>query len=546
MKELAVTSLTMRFRLLVLVLLPAAVQAATAQYTIALHNRTAEVRARFPRAAEDAVTFKLHSWAGTDFYRDIEGVDAFDLRGNPLSVESKTEGEWVVHNNRRPFELRWRVKATKDAILSNFPGSQFHATLLKDWVLMWGHAFVLSPVRSPLSAIPVKVRMETNEYGHWDSTLPAGGTLPHLEDLIDQLFIVGAFRSYRQPGGQYYFATSQAKIPDRELMEAVDKIFVAQTRYMGTKPSRFPMFVFTDGRPGSSGGTVVQNSAVFYPDLSQDLTSNNRGALRLIGHEIFHLWNGSQMKHKDDAEWSDGKYGWFTEGFTDYYGGATLFREDIFDGAGFASFVNRLIVEYVQNAESFRATMEELGSKHWRDRDHQRLPYTKGALLGLLMDLQLRAKGLSLDDYMRAMLRKKKYDLADLRSSWIALAGESGVEFWEQYIPTAEPLPLAEIFRPAGVHFEERATPVFDLGFTVDKPVMEKDAKVLEVKTGSSAERAGIRPGDSLQRISVYFGDTNKEAKFGLLRGSERVNIAYVPVRTQKVAQIDEPLEVLR
>jgi predicted metalloprotease with PDZ domain len=545
-KELAVTSLTMRFRLLVLVLLPAAGVAATAQYTIALHNRTAEVRARFPKATEDAVTFKLQSWAGTDFYRDIEGVAASDFRGNPLPVESKAEGEWVVQNHRRPFELTWRVKATKDSILSGFPGSQFHATLLKDWVLMWGHAFVLNPVHSSLSAIQVKVRMQTNEYGHWDSTLHSGGALPHLEDLSDQLFIAGAFRSYRQPGGQYYFATTQAKVPDRELMDAVDKILVAQTHYMGTKPSRFPMFVFTDGGPGSSGGTVVRNSAVFYPDLSQDLTSNNRGALRLIGHEIFHLWNGTEMKHKDDAEWSDGKYGWFTEGFTDYYSGATLYRAGIFDGTGFAAFLNRVIMDYTQNAESLRATMEDLGSQHWRDRDHQRLPYTKGALLGLLMDLQLRAKGRSLDDYMRAILRKREYGLADLRSAWIALAGESGAEFWDRYIPTAAPLPFAEVFRSVGVRFQERDTPVFDLGFTFDRANMEKDAKVLEVKVGSNAERAGIRSGDSLQGISVYFGDTSKEAKFGLLRGSERVRVAYAPVRMQKVVQIDESLEVLR
>jgi len=533
----------MRFQVLALLLLPAAGQATTSQYTIALHNRTAEVRARFPKAVEDSVTFALQSWAATDFYGDIEAVTASDLRGNPVPVEPKAEGGWVVQNHRRPFELRWRVKATKDAMVGNSSNSQFHATLLKDWVSMWGHAFVLSPVHSPLADAPVKVRMQTNEYGHWDSTLPANGALPHLQDLTDQLFIAGAFRSYRQPGGQYYFATTQATVPDRELMEAVDKIFVAQTRYMGTKPSGFPMFVFTDGRPSSSGGTVVRNSAVFYPDLSQDLKSGNRGALRLIGHELFHLWNGSQMRHKHDAAWSDGRYGWFMEGFTEYYSGATLYREGIFDGPGYATFLNRLIVDYAQNSESLRATLEDMGSQHWRDRDHDRLPYAKGALLAFLMDLQLRKKGRSLDDYMRAMLRKQDYDMSDLRSAWIAFAGESGAEFWDRFIPNAAPLPFAEVFRSAGVRFEERDTPIFELGFTFDKPRMEKGARVLEVKPGSNAERAGIRPGDSLQGFSVYIGDTNKEAKFGLLRGAERINIAYLPVRTQKVVQIDGGLE---
>ena len=213
---------------------------------------------------------------------------------------------------------------------------------------------------------------------------------------------------------------------------------------------------------------------------------------------LFHLWNGSQISHKSDAEWSDGKYGWFMEGFTDYYSGATLYREGILDGPGFAAFLNRLIVDYAQNGESLRSTTEDLGSQRWRDRDHQRLPYTKGALLGLLMDLQLRKNGRTLDDYMRAMLRKPDYDMSDLRGAWLALAGEPG------------------------------------------------DAKVVAVESGSSAEKAGIRIGDSLRSFSVYHGDTSKEAKFGLLRGSGRVDVAYLPVTTRTVVQVTGGLDALR
>jgi hypothetical protein len=266
--------------------------AATAEYTIALHDRALQVRARFPVAAQESVAFELHSWAGYDFYGDVDGVAAADLRGNVLAVESKGNGQWLVPNHRQPFELRWRVKAPKDSMMGNVPGGQFHASLFADWAVMWGHAFILAPVSGPLASGPVAVQVEANEYGKWDSTLPAGGVLPHLRDLPDQLFLAGAFRNVRQADRQYYFATSQAVVPDRDLMNAVDKIFSAQTRYMGAKPSRPPMLVFTDGRSGSSGGTVVQNSAVYYPDLTRDLSAGNQAALRLIGHELCHLWNG--------------------------------------------------------------------------------------------------------------------------------------------------------------------------------------------------------------------------------------------------------------
>jgi predicted metalloprotease with PDZ domain len=162
------------------------------------------------------------------------------------------------------------------------------------------------------------------------------------------------------------------------------------------------------------------------------------------------------------------------------------------------------------------------------------------------MDLQLRKKGRTLDDYMRAMLRKPDYDMSDLRGAWVALAGEAGAEFWDGLIPTAQPLPFAEVFRPAEIRFEERDTPIFDLGFTTDKPNIEKDARVVAVGAGSNAEKAGIRMGDSLRSFSIYYGDTSKEAKLGLFRGNDRVDVAYLPVTTRTLVQVIEGLGALR
>src|SRR6476659_4556099 len=144
----------MGFRFAITLLFCALARAAS-QYTIDLHDRAATVRARFPQAVEDTVTFVLHPWAGySDFHRDIDRVAASDFQGNSLSVESRTPGEWVVRNKRRPFELTWRVTSAKDGMMGNGPGGQFHATICREWALMWGHSFVLVPVRSPLADAP--------------------------------------------------------------------------------------------------------------------------------------------------------------------------------------------------------------------------------------------------------------------------------------------------------------------------------------------------------------------------------------------------------
>ena len=83
----------MGFRLAIPLLFCALARAAS-QYTIDLHDRAATVRARFPQAVEETVTFVLHPWAGySDFHRDIDRVAASDFQGN--SAERR-----VAHTGR--------------------------------------------------------------------------------------------------------------------------------------------------------------------------------------------------------------------------------------------------------------------------------------------------------------------------------------------------------------------------------------------------------------------------------------------------------------
>lgn len=282
----------MCFRFPTLLLLAQLTRAATAQYTIDFHDRSIQVRVRFPEAAAGSVTFQLQPWAGvSNFDRDIYRVSAVDFRGTALAVTGRTATEWVVENGGKPFELSYLVVSPKEVFMNGGSGAYFHATLLKDWVLAWGHAFVLLPKNDKLAGGPAAVRVEANEYGRAVSTLPAGGRLEHLRELDDQLFLAGAFRTYQQkdPAVEYYFANrAGAAVPDQELMDGVGRILRAQSRYMGTPPAPKVLVAVVDGSPSSTGGTHVKNSLVIYPDFTKPLMADHQATLRLAAHELSH------------------------------------------------------------------------------------------------------------------------------------------------------------------------------------------------------------------------------------------------------------------
>lgn len=512
---------------------------ATSQYTIDLQDRSVMVHAKFFSVREESVTFKVEEWAGTsDFYRDIYRVNAADSRGRRLTVVRVSSNTWQVHNRRRSFELTYFVTSAKDAFVTASASSRFHVTLLKEWALLWGHAFLLTPVKSSLAESPVTIRFRPNEYHQWATTLPRS-RIEHLSDLTDQLFVAGGFRAYERNGVKYLFGNLATAVRDRDLMDSSDRILGAQSRYMAAERPKSTLIVFVDGTSTSSGGTVVRNSAVIYPDLSRDLLADNEATLRLIAHELFHLWNGTEVLKTLSAGQNSDALKWFQEGFTEYYSASTLFREKILDATGFADYLNGLIVASLQYSEIQDSSALSANASHTND---VRLPYTRGALIAFLMDLKLRARtgAYTIDDYMRSVLgaaRNGEHN-NELRRLWDQLAGPDADSFWENSVMSLQPLPFGETFRQASVPFQEIEAPVFDLGFSIEGGTFRPNVPVTNVKPGSNAEKAGIRAGDVLQAYSFYPGDPSKRATFKAARNGERLDIDFVPARSERVIQV--------
>jgi predicted metalloprotease with PDZ domain len=165
------------------------------------------------------------------------------------------------------------------------------------------------------------------------------------------------------------------------------------------------------------------------------------------------------------------------------------------------------------------------------------LYYPKGALTGMLLDISMRdatdnAHGL--DDVTRALYRRfylkgKGFTTEHL----LGLLREFGLpevdRFYQRYINGREPLPYEAILPKAGINVTRQVTSVPFLG--VNAPLSDQGQWVVQVvDPGSSAEQAGLVPGDVLVKV----GDIETH-------GDQDWSVAF---RRQYMGQAGAPLAI--
>jgi len=143
--------------------------------------------------------------------------------------------------------------------------------------------------------------------------------------------------------------------------------------------------------------------------------------------------------------------------------------------------------------------------------------YNKGALLGMLLDLEIRAAThgqKSLDNVMRLMYRKyyespattyylhgRGYTEKDILKAVDQVSGGDFSAFFQKYVAGTAPLPYNQILAGAGLALHVATSPHEppSLGALVE-PV-DTGLKIVSVQPGGAADRAGLSRDDVL--ISV-------------------------------------------
>lgn len=477
-----------------------------------------------------------------EFERHVQDFEAKDAAGQPLKWEKINKNTWrVVTNGSRDWHATYRVYANELSVRTSELNSS-HAYWNSANLLMYLEGFLTSPATVRVVAPDVwKVATGLPGVPGQRNTFRA----ENFDVLYDSPFEVSNFKSllFNVKGVPHRIVIDGAGNYDPERMRRdVQKIVETQVELMGGEiPYRDYTFIL-HLRSNAGGGLEHANStSLGYPRFGFTISGGDRatsaapaqtgtpqrdyrGFLSLVAHEFFHLWNVKRIRPDalgpfDYTKENYTKLLWVAEGITDYYADLTLRRAGLISDADFISATARSIQSLQNTPGRLVQSVEESSFDSWvkyyrqdeNSINSQISYYDKGAILGLLLDLEIRKRtngAKSLDDVLRYLYtefarKNRNYTPEDFQKAAELAAGGSLEEFFAKYVRGKDELNYNAAFEAVGLRLETTLSgpaglPVERVYFGAEVRQEEDRLMVTRVYAGSPAYDQGLNTGDQI------------------------------------------------
>jgi predicted metalloprotease with PDZ domain len=481
-------------------------------------QHTLDVTMTFEVAGPGPVLLSLPSWT----------PGAYEVSNFARHVRdfSASQGQTALRWDKTDYDT-WRVRPTgPGAVTVRFAYfaddlDNARAWSRADFLMVNGtNVFLYPDGAGPEFLATVRVRTES-DWKVATGMQPAGepGTYRagNYHDLVDMPIFIGSLDvdSTSVEGKWYRLASWPAGVFEgearRQFHQQVVETVPAMSRVFGEVPWEHytTLLIF---EPTFGGGSALehQNShvGIYHPEfIGTPILAS------ITAHEIFHAWNVKRLRPADlwpyrydqpqQTVWL-----WVSEGITDYYADLALVRGKVLDSAGFLAFTQEK-VDQVYDAPP--VALEDASLSAWISPTDgtSSIYYPKGALAGFLLDILIRDASdnrQSLDHVMRGLYQRAwKAGRGFTAEEWWgavrqAAGGRSFDAFAERYVDGREEFPWSEVLPLAGLRLARDTVREPRVGVG-SEPDSAGNVIVREVVPGSSADSAGVKPGDRL--ISV-------------------------------------------
>jgi predicted metalloprotease with PDZ domain len=534
-----------------LIFLPLVVAGQTAapeiSFTVAMprpHTHLFEVQVAVKRTAdgpqEESLVMPVWtpgSYLVREFARHVQDFAAQTASGQPLKWEKVNKSTWrIVTGGAREWQATYRVYANELSVRTSELNSS-HAFWNNANILMYLDGFLKSPSTVRVLA-PDVWKVATGLPG-----VPGQKNTFRAEDfdvLYDSPFEASNFKTlvFNVRGIPHRIVIDGEGNYDPERMRRdVQKIVETQVEMMGGEiPYRDYTFIL-HLRANAGGGLEHANStALGYPRFGFRIQTGDRatsaspaatgtperdyrGFLSLVSHEFFHLWNVKRIRPDvlgpfDYTQENYTKMLWVAEGITDYYSDLLLRRAGLITESEFLNATARSIQALQNTPGRMEQSVEESSFDTWikfyrpdeNTTNSQISYYDKGAILGLLLDLEIRKRSnntKSLDDVLRYLYteffkKNRNYGPMDFQKASEQMAGSSLEDFFSKYVRGTEELDYNVPLEAAGLRLDTGAGAGEKVYFGADVAQVEDRLMVRRVNAGSPAYEQGLNAGDQI------------------------------------------------
>lgn len=530
------------------------------QYLLSMQNPhthlfEVEVRVRSRGSSLDLVmpSWTPGSYLMREFPRNVQDFTASTDLGEPLTWRKIDKNSWRIDTPPEAgIRATYRVYANELSVRTSHLDAT-HAFVNGASVFMYVRGLEAGPLTVEIDAPP-----------GWQVTSSLQGPGPRslraesYDRLVDSPMEIGTHEllTWEQAGIPHRFAVWGGGEFDRERLVADTRriIDVVKGLFGGLPYDRylFILHVLPEGR----GGLEHADSCALQVDRAAFSGDGYESLLALIAHEFFHVWNVKRIRPEtlgpfDYTRETYTRNLFVAEGLTTYYTDLILRWAGLISPERFLERLGDSIARLQAQPGRHHQSLEEASFDTWikfyRPDEHtpnsQISYYHKGALVGMLLDMEIRRSTggeCSLDDLMQLLWeRYGSRDIGfpeDTRTGIQALAEEvSGTDlqgFFDAYLRGTAELDYDRCLAIVGLRLARQGEIVPPTGPPGARSARASDAALLEARLG-----VRTRERDGRVKISHVLEGTPGYAA-GVNAGDEIVALDGLRARTPDLSRV--------
>ncbi len=439
-----------------------------------------------PKINQEEITYYLPSiipgtYSLDNFGRFVVNFSAKNAEGNELPVEKVGENGWKIGNAQQLQKITYEVEDTWDTDKKQvvFEPGGTNIEERENYVLNT-HGFF--GFFEGMERVPYRITFKKPENFYGSTSLIPVEVAPTQDvfEVNDYMRLVDSPIMYNEPdttvlkvGGADILVSVYSPnglVKSKFVAENVQEVLEAQKEYLGgTLPiQKYAFIIYLSDRPSLSGmmGALEHSySSLYYlPEIQPNYLVQS--IKDIAAHEFFHVITPLSIHSEEIHNFNYinpkmSKHLWLYEGVTEYFAGHVQVRHDLLTIDEYLGEIRNKIIESKKYKDNLPFTEMSAGclGEH---KDEYGNVYEKGALIGLCLDVKLRALsrgryGLQnlMADLAKAYGIEKPFKDDELFDEITRVSGFPELrEFFTTYVEGTTPLPLEEIFLKVGITFQ--------------------------------------------------------------------------------------------